>query len=270
MKTCKTKTTANFRAAEKIQTVKLTIPAGVSLTYDEFAPVKKFMGYNFRLCQTKFGKGWIADHLLVEEFVEKPNVYEPHLSSLKFANPKTANVEMARAYPIDRAFHGATYEDFFKIVQFLDVTRSLAFQRTKNGTMCNVAAYQFAHQMGVFIPRVWWHNPEKTPQPVILGAKSRGGTVREMTANDLFDWFIESGSLYGWRQTDNPKEDCKTHLTICITDRTPIGHIAVLTPDFCMWQAGAKNTESEPPNEWKRWAYSPKNNGVLFFTQKPN
>jgi hypothetical protein len=69
-------------------------------------------------------------------------------------------------------------------------------------TFCNIYAYDFCCANGVYLPRVWW-----TPRSLI--ALSQGQpvavvydeTVRELRANDLYDWLVEWGDDFGWTRT---------------------------------------------------------------------
>lgn len=82
------------------------------------------------------------------------------------------------------------------IIDFLDVEDSPRY-RPDAATYCNVYAADFAALAGVYLPRVWWKNPK---HDVVPDAPIYDVNVREMRANDLFDWFHQWGARFGWRE----------------------------------------------------------------------
>ena len=125
------------------------------------------------------------------------------------------------------------------IVQLLDVEHSARYQRTANTTFCNIYAYDFCYMAKVYLPRVWWMS--KAILDLSRGVEpgvAYGKTVRELTANGLFDWLSEWGDDYGWqRVTDvNDLQSAANHGfvgVICAQRQvlsTP-GHIVVVVPE---------------------------------------
>jgi hypothetical protein len=262
----------NLRHTDEM-TVKCVLGKGHIVEQLLNEPPKKWHGKIFRLVKSeKYGEGWTWEGgLLDADAFERPvaqltstvqllpraGVYFP-TNSDDLASRKFAIIP----YP----YFEATYpSDWQKASDFLKVETALAFQRSEMGTMCNIAAFQMANLFDCYIPRVQWYDNADRTRGALLGE-----TVWELSANDLFRWFSSANARdCGWRQTDTPLLDCKTHLTIAVIKRKPIGHIGVLTPDGNMWQAGAKNTSAQPRSLWEKWVYSGKNSGSLFFTQKP-
>ena len=267
MSTYKTKTTLNLRREEDIRIVKFVMGVGHSLTIEKTV-FRRWQGKLFFLAKSeKFGTGWVWEGGIVEDAAYIPQVTRAkavHFLPKKGNLPKDANDLRARINPIQIASTLPTdYLQRFEIVKsFLNVEKSLAFQRSEMGTMCNIATYQFAQLMGAYVPRVWWING------IVSSEVALKTTIREMTANCLFNWFAQYGSEFGWEISENPKIDCQTKLTIAVIKRKPIGHIGVLNPDFTMWQAGAKNTNAEPIQSWAKWFYSSKNSGAMFYSLK--
>src|SRR5262249_5619331 len=91
------------------------------------------------------------------------------------------------------------------IISFLKVDDAAHLRYKPDGnTFCNIYAYDLAYLAGrqinkYFIPRVWWTDGAIAKilagQPQIPALDV---TVREMTANDLHDWFAKFGGNFGW------------------------------------------------------------------------
>jgi hypothetical protein len=97
------------------------------------------------------------------------------------------------------------------IVTFLGVNdpSHLRYKPGGGKTFCNIYAYDLAYLMGrdigrYFIPRVWWMDAAATNiENGIPQVPSVGATLREMTANDLHDWFDSFGGNFGWVRMDD-------------------------------------------------------------------
>lgn len=78
--------------------------------------------------------------------------------------------------------------------------RTNANGRRSTATFCNIYAHDFAYQLGLYIPRVFWYDRvweaiqagQPAPEP------KWGKTVREMSANALAHWFKTKASDFGW------------------------------------------------------------------------
>ena len=257
----KTKTAANFRSPEKINAVMLTLGKGETLIKIDMAGVH-YMGFDFvAVMHEKFEIiGYVAQHLIVEEkkYITPPVSMLPHRPTNN--PPKNARTTRAHTYPIEfQDFSGDYAERFEKTVKFLDVKKAEAFLPTRKDTYCNIAAYQFAYQMGVFLPRLWWNNPadEKNGAAVEFGKN-----VHEVSANGLFRWLTQHGRKYGWRA--GIVSDAKKSLTVAVTLRHGPGHIAIIRPDGATWEAGRNLHEKNLT--WREWFDSRHNLGALIFT----
>ncbi len=47
-------------------------------------------------------------------------------------------------------------ESIHRLIERLDVTKSLRYQRTLEDTYCNVYSYDFCYFSKVYLPTVWW------------------------------------------------------------------------------------------------------------------
>ncbi|HWK03296.1 MAG TPA: hypothetical protein VNS58_06675 [Puia sp.] len=106
---------------------------------------------------------------------------------------------------------GPKIDSLKKIIAFLGVSKPshLRYQPGGGKTFCNIYVYDLAYLMGrdidqYYIPRVWWTDAAVTKiRNGIPQIPSIGVTLREMTANDLHDWFDSFGGNFGWvRQND--------------------------------------------------------------------
>lgn len=232
------------------------------------------LGFSFLLCKVEGIFGWIAEHLLVQEdnyiYHESEN-FAVEMKSLK-GNPKNPNDIRARLYPIERipiermTCQTDFEKHFEEVVRFLDVENSLAFRAKGAKTYCNVAAYQFCHQMGVYLPRVFWSRSAFAK--IAVGESvpvEYGKTVFEMSANALFDWFFEFGKDFGWKQVDFDNLP-KNKLILAIVKREGSGHIAIIKPNGnSSWEAGRVNREDNP--DWRKWFFSQKNIGRAIWVK---
>jgi len=157
-----------------------------------------------------------------------------HLSK----SPVTRNQTTTRALPLNEKempkFDGSN-ESIHKIIDWLDVQKSPRFKRTRTSTYCNIYAHDFAYLMGAFLPRVWWTERAIVNQDFAI---KYGGTVRELNANSLADWFPQYGSQFGWKKLNNTTEaqehandgECVV-LVAANRNRSKSGHIVVVLPE---------------------------------------
>lgn len=129
------------------------------------------------------------------------------------------------------------------IIEFLDVEESPRYQPGES-TFCNVYAADFCALAGVYLPRVWWINPN---DKVVPDVAEWGVNVREMRANDLFDWLQQWGPRFGWRQEARAGELQKVAdeggVGVIIAKNKKLsasGHIAMAVP----------STERVKPQNW--------------------
>ncbi|HZF14643.1 MAG TPA: SH3 domain-containing protein [Steroidobacteraceae bacterium] len=125
------------------------------------------------------------------------------------------------------------------IVDLLDVEHSARYQPTVT-TFCNIYAYDFCYLAGVYLPRVWWM--AKALLDLRAGADpgvAYGKTVRELTANALYDWLSEWGDDYGWQRCADVDElqgaaNRGSVGVVCAQrrDLSRSGHIVVVVPEI--------------------------------------
>jgi hypothetical protein len=122
-------------------------------------------------------------------------------------------------------------------------------------TFCNIYAYDFCARADTFAPRVWWTNGA-------LNAIRNGNvpevlyetTVREMTANMLYDWFEDFGGGFGWRRvfdaTDLQDGANAGEVGIIVAKRVNLsrsGHILAVLPEHGGLQAARDGNKVTRP-----------------------
>ncbi|WP_051398272.1 SH3 domain-containing protein [Runella limosa] len=136
-------------------------------------------------------------------------------------------------------------QQIHQIINFLSVTTSKRYLPTQTATYCNIYAYDVCFLSKVYLPRVWWESKallsiqQGLPVSVVYGE-----TVRELRANDLFDWLKEWGDDYGWTRTfdltdlQNQANMGKVGI-ICAKrlDTNRSGHIVAVVPETQSFQA---------------------------------
>jgi hypothetical protein len=174
------------------------------------------------------------------------------------------------------------------IVDYLDSERAShkRYQPRDGLTFCNVYAHDFCHLAGTYLPRVWWTGPaiERLARGEVVEPKL-GSTIREMRANDLFDWLKDFGLRFGWRQTGTltrlqteANAGAVGLLVACRVEDTKPGHITIVVPETggfkarrdaagevtapLQSQAGASNFQRKASANW--WK-DPKFADVAFW-----
>ncbi|WBY03280.1 DUF1906 domain-containing protein [Ramlibacter tataouinensis] len=137
-----------------------------------------------------------------------------------------------------------------QVIDWLDVQNSLRYRKEASGaTYCNVYAADYCYLAGAYLPRTWWTGPAlvaigrgETP-PVIYD-----GTVREMQADDLYDWLARFGPAFGWRRVfDTTALQAAADaggIGVIVADRLQpgrSGHISVVVPE-----TGAQQARRDP------------------------
>ncbi|ASS49579.1 MAG: hypothetical protein A3D31_02295 [Candidatus Fluviicola riflensis] len=95
-------------------------------------------------------------------------------------------------------------ESIHRLIEKLDVKRSLRYQRTIEDTYCNVYSYDYCYFSHVYLPTVWWTDESlgkildgQTVEPVF------NETVVRIYSSAIHDWFLKWGASFGWkRMTD--------------------------------------------------------------------
>lgn len=173
-----------------------------------------------------------------------------------------------------------------RIADWLDVEQSARYERTPELTYCNVYATDYCYLAGVYLPRVWWNEATLKPttgrKPVFDQA-----ALREMQADDLYQWLQQYGTRYGWRQVHDADAlqaaANQGGIGIICADRRErgrSGHITVVVPEHdahaaerdkdgkvvqpLQSQAGAKNYRyGSAGKQW--WQVGDTFVGFVFF-----
>lgn len=158
-----------------------------------------------------------------------------HLSS---SAPSTRSMISRRAYPLNEENMpkgDGTVSAIRRIIDFLDVAKSLRYIRTATSTFCNVYAYDYAYLSGAYLPRVWW--TDEALQNLRFDSVVYGHTVREMCANALYDWFYRYGAEFGWRELNTTEAQISANQGKCVImvaanrNRKKPGHIVAVVPE---------------------------------------
>ena len=141
-----------------------------------------------------------------------------------------------------------------EIINYLDCENSHHKRWWPKGgtTYCNIYAYDYCYLANVYLARIWW--TEKALYRIREGQEETvtyGGTVRELNANMLFDWFEDYGHNFGWKRVVNLDvlQAAANNGEVCIIvaqrkDRNRSGHIAAVVPENNNFRA-ARNISGE-------------------------
>lgn len=92
--------------------------------------------------------------------------------------------------------------DLVAAARYLDAERSPRYQPDQR-TYCNVFASDFCALLNVYLPRVWWTELSIQDGITPYSTAALGRSVREMTANALYNWLRTYGSHYGWEEQES-------------------------------------------------------------------
>lgn len=128
-----------------------------------------------------------------------------------------------------------TAASVWRILDWLDVENKQRYKPGAGKTYCNIYAYDYACLMGADLPRVWWADTAKgDDQPVTYGV-----TVRELSANDMYDWFRTFGQRCGWKEVEsNTAAQALANAGHCVImvaankHRERSGHIVAVVPEI--------------------------------------
>lgn len=135
----------------------------------------------------------------------------------------------------------AKARELHAIVTWLDnAARAHRRYRAPRGrTYCNIYAYDFCYLANVYLPRVWWRGPALRAlgdgAPV---AVAYGSSVVELTANAVFDWFVDYGADFGWSVVHDldTLQAAANNGEVCLivarrADQNAAGHISAVLPE---------------------------------------
>lgn len=141
-------------------------------------------------------------------------------------------------------------ESIRQLIEKLDVTKSLRYQRTVEDTYCNVYSYDYCYFSKVYLPTVWWTDESlekildgQTVEPVF------NETVVRIYSSAIHDWLLKWGASFGWkRMTDLDEIQHKVNSEggigiICAKRKTAglSGHIAPIVPETNVKKAYREN-----------------------------
>jgi hypothetical protein len=98
-------------------------------------------------------------------------------------------------------------ESIRQLIEKLDVTKSLRYQRTIEDTYCNVYSYDFCYFSNVYLPTVWW--TEESLEKILNGQEVipvLEDTVETIYSSAIHDWFLKWGASFGWKRMTNLDE----------------------------------------------------------------
>jgi len=127
-----------------------------------------------------------------------------------------------------------------QIIEKLNVSKSFKYEKDEADTYCNVYSFDFCFFAKVYIPRLRW--TDKAIEELEKGNEVEiifEDTVRPLYSNYIYEWFLESGEVYGWQKiecTDELQEKVNTNggVGVIIARRFILdksGHIVVVVPE---------------------------------------
>lgn len=125
------------------------------------------------------------------------------------------------------------------VIAYLDVERSPRYKSRGTTTYCNIYAYDYCYLANTYLPRVWWK--DKALESLGRGesvAPRYDATLRELRANDLYDWFTDYAEQFGWtRCFDVDQLQSRANagaVGVIVAQQAQLGrpgHIAVVAPE---------------------------------------
>lgn len=153
-----------------------------------------------------------------------------------------------------------------KLIDWLGVESSQRYQAGNGATYCNIYAYDYCFMNGAYLPRVWWTAPAilklEAGQTVPV---QYPGTVNELSANGLNDWFKDWATKFGWRRTLDLTElqEAANQGKVCITvGRAKLqfhhghGHIVAVVPETEPFRALRQNGQVIKPVQSQAGAHN--------------
>lgn len=141
-------------------------------------------------------------------------------------------------------------ESLRQLIEKLDVTKSLRYQRTIEDTYCNVYSYDYCHFSHVYLPTVWW--TDESLEKILKGQTVEpifNKTVAPIYSSAIHDWLLIWGASFGWkRMTDLDEIQQKVNNEggigiICAKRKTVglSGHIVPIVPETKVKKAYREN-----------------------------
>jgi hypothetical protein len=199
----------------------------------------------FRWIEVRIGtlKGFVREDVVNVE------IQEVKIPEVNLAAKGRLTETNSRAFPLHtKLSFNRTTGDIFKIIDFLDVERSIRYRPTNSQTFCNIYAYDYAFQCNAYLPRVWW--TQDSLNRIARGESVPsvyGRTVVEMNANALYDWFGTHSASFGWKETDRQGAQRAANEGKCVIavganiNRSRSGHITCVVPESATIKANIVN-----------------------------
>ncbi|MDI6051049.1 hypothetical protein QLS31_14555 [Flavobacterium sp. XS2P24] len=92
-------------------------------------------------------------------------------------------------------------ESIARLIDKLDASVSIRYQRTIEDTYCNVYTFDYCYFSKVYVPTVWW--TDDALQKVLEGEEVEavyGKTVDHIYSSAIHDWFLKWGASFGWKR----------------------------------------------------------------------
>ncbi len=131
--------------------------------------------------------------------------------------------------------------DLTNIVDWLGVDNPehRRYQPDAGSTFSNVYAHDLAYLAGAYLPRVWW-----TPSALESAAAGKlpepldGKTIEDMRSNEIADWFVKYGLMFGWSELhdwDQAQKEANNGAVVIIIgkrkDPQRSGFMSVVVPE---------------------------------------
>lgn len=159
----------------------------------------------------------------LEEHQSVTPVHLPTAGHVVTRNGTLRAFPLTETPPVERDPNGTPEQRVSAIRQLINwfgVESNQRYQAGGGATFCNIYAYDYCFMTGAYLPRVWW-----TAQSILKLKAGQSvpvqypGTVNELSANSLSDWFNDWAPDFGWRRTLDLTElqDAANQGHVCIT-----------------------------------------------------
>jgi len=142
----------------------------------------------------------------------------------------------------------ANREEIYNLLDWLDVEHSARYQPKAGSTHCDCYAGDYCTCRDVYLPvGVFWNdivienaqNGFSFPSYAALGSVKKGGTVKELNANGVYDWLTDYGKYFGWHEIyslTNLQELANKNAVCVISAKNNNpqypGHIVIVIPEW--------------------------------------
>lgn len=188
------------------------------------------------------------------------------LKEIKFASPFTSITELANKQ-----------KRILQVINYLDVEKSLRYQPRNGKTFCNIYSYDLLMLLDAYIPRVWWK--KDILKDIIAGYKPEvkySETVIELNTNSIYDWLIEFGDSFNWKEVNSFQalsKQVKSAATVgivCSKNSSGHGHLGIVySAKNCIWLTRSYLTDAgescHKRSRRKWWKENPNYSTKYFY-----